>query len=598
MQNQYSLNKANKSIAVLPFVNMSPDVDNEYFSDGISEEIINALTRVEGLKVIARTSSFAFKGKNIDIRTIGKELGVATILEGSVRKSNNQVRITAQLINAADGVHLWSDNFDRQLTDIFQLQDEVSLLIADQVRGNVGHFDIQDHLVDQSTIKVDAYELFLKGRYFQLKWTPDSIKKAVEYYNGSIKIDPTYARSYYGNVQCYGLLAAWGFMDAREGFEMAGANFLKAKELDTKLPEYSMSYIGKSFWGDWDFESSYRQLSQCLMEYPKYSDALEAMAELCIANGYFSIAEIYIKRALEVDPLSPNHHYTLGNVNYLQGNFEEALVHIDKCLRTTPEFKLAVELKAMCLIWLNRKHDFKACLGNRKDIQLQELLFDAVNDENYEMDKSILESWRNVAADKNQLVPYEIFILANSNHEDEAMELLWQYVAQKRGQIINYRYEPFLYKLKERKDFDALYQAHLKINEMPQIPLIKDNKGSKLNESELELKKEKLEVFIKEKQPFLNARLSLTSLAEEINLHPNKLSYLINESYQLNFNEFINQYRLQHFKQIAVDQKFAHLTILGLAYESGFNSKTVFNAFFKKAEGVTPGTWLKSARTA
>lgn len=149
-----------KSIVVLPFVNMSNDQENEYFSDGITEEIINALTKVEGLKVIARTSSFAFKGKNLDVREIGQKLGVANILEGSVRKVANRVRITAQLINAKNGVHYWSKNFDRQIQDIFALQDEISLLIADQIRENFGHLDIQDHLIQASTRSVSAYEHF------------------------------------------------------------------------------------------------------------------------------------------------------------------------------------------------------------------------------------------------------------------------------------------------------------------------------------------------------------------------------------------------------------------------------------------------------
>ena len=141
-QNINSVIEFTKSIAVLPFVNMSADPDNEYFSDGITEEIINALTTIQGLKVIARTSSFAFKGKNIDVRTIGNQLGVTTVLEGSVRKVSNRVRITAQLISTDDGSHIWSKNFDREMKDIFGLKAEISLLIADQIRENFGYLEI------------------------------------------------------------------------------------------------------------------------------------------------------------------------------------------------------------------------------------------------------------------------------------------------------------------------------------------------------------------------------------------------------------------------------------------------------------------------
>ena len=141
-----------KSIVVLPFVNMSADPENEYFSDGITEEIINALTQIQGLKVIARTSAFTFKNQQIDVRLIGKQLGVSTILEGSVRKAGKRVRITTQLINAEDGSHIWSRNFDRELSDIFVLQDEVSLLIADQIRENYGHLELPSTTTSIPTI--------------------------------------------------------------------------------------------------------------------------------------------------------------------------------------------------------------------------------------------------------------------------------------------------------------------------------------------------------------------------------------------------------------------------------------------------------------
>ena len=214
-----------KSIAVLPFINMSNDVNNEYFSDGITEEIINALTNINELKVIARTSSFAFKGKQIDVRKVGKQLNVATILEGSVRKAMNRVRITAQLIDTNDGTHYWSKNFDRELDDIFKLQDEISLLIANEVRNNFGHFDIQEHLVTKATSNIEAYELFLKGRYYQLQWTPDALREAINYYNKAIEKDKYYAKAYYANLQCYGLLAAWGYMPYQEGIKEAERNF-------------------------------------------------------------------------------------------------------------------------------------------------------------------------------------------------------------------------------------------------------------------------------------------------------------------------------------------------------------------------------------
>lgn len=198
-----------KSIAVLPFVNMSADQDNEYFSDGVTEEIINALTKVSDLKVIARTSSFAFKGKNVDVRTIGQQLGVSIVLEGSIRKVKNRVRITAQLINTEDGVHLWSKNYDRVLDDIFQLQDEISELIADQIRENFGHFEIPVFTHLPRTHNIDAYDLWLKGSYHLKRKGFDDIKKAMRFFQDAIQLDASYADSYSSLGEAY--LHAGGF---------------------------------------------------------------------------------------------------------------------------------------------------------------------------------------------------------------------------------------------------------------------------------------------------------------------------------------------------------------------------------------------------
>ena len=181
-----------RSIAVLPFENLSSDLENEYFSDGMTEEIINALSKIGGLKVTARTSSFAFKNRKIDVRHIGNQLGVSTVLEGSIRKSGNRVRITAQLIHTDNGFHIWSESFDRQLEDIFALQDEVSLLIADKIRENFGHLTLEDHLVAAETKNIEAYNLYLKGRYFQLKWEAEGFEKAISCYEKSMELDPHY----------------------------------------------------------------------------------------------------------------------------------------------------------------------------------------------------------------------------------------------------------------------------------------------------------------------------------------------------------------------------------------------------------------------
>ena len=193
----------NLSIAVLPFKNMSSNEENEYFCDGITEEIINALAKLGSLKVTSRTSSFHFKNKEIPIVEIAETLNVTTVLEGSVRRSGDVLRITAQLIQAEDDFHFWSETWDRKLENIFEIQDEISLLIADKIRENFGHFEITDHLVFNQTDNINAYEYSLMAKFHKNKWNPDDIKIAEEYYKKGLELDANHVDSLVGLADVY-----------------------------------------------------------------------------------------------------------------------------------------------------------------------------------------------------------------------------------------------------------------------------------------------------------------------------------------------------------------------------------------------------------
>ncbi|GLB52487.1 hypothetical protein NBRC110019_15270 [Neptunitalea chrysea] len=573
---------------------MSNSSDNDYFSDGITEEIINALNSVKGLKVIARTSSFAFKGKNIDVRKIGKQLEVHNILEGSVRMVQNHVRITAQLIDAETGVHYWSKNFDRELNDIFKLQDEVSLLIANQIRENFGHLEIQEHLVKQPTTSFTAYELFLKGRYQQLQWTPDSMKKAIAFFDMAIAQDKNFARAYYGNLQCYGLLAIWGYMEHETAMEKAIGNLMIAKEIDASLPEYPLAFVGRSFWGEWDFKAAYGYIQQTLGVNQNHIDGLEAMAEMFIALGFFEEATVYAKKLLGVDPLSANNLYTYAHILYYQRNYKEALQWVQKSLEVRPDLELSKHLLVLCYIQLKDKDAFERAIMNDPLADLQLLLYHAVND-TVELTDDTLTQWMDTDKSEVQLAPYELYIMASAGYKKHAFILLKKYIDQRRGQIINYRQEVLLENLHGVEGFHELHVSNLL-----RIDLLPGDRGepevsvkNRMDSNELTVMKQVLIAYIEKEKPYLDTQLSLTGLGNELNMQSNKLSYMINEVLGINFNEFINRYRLEHFKSIAALPENKSLTLVGLAYESGFNSKSVFNTYFKKVEGVTPKVWLK-----
>lgn len=584
-----------KSIAVLPFVNMSSDIDNEYFCDGITEEIINALTKVKGLKVIARTSSFAFKGKDIDIREIGKQLSVYTILEGSIKKSQNKVRITAQLINVSNGVHYWSKKYDKDLVNIFDLEDEISLAIADEVRNNFGHFEVQDHLIKQPTNNIDAYQLFLKGRSLQLKWTPKSIKEAITFYNKAIALDTNYAKAYYANLQCYGLLAMWGYMPYQEAIELAISNLLIAKEIDTSLPEYPLSFVGKFFWEEWDFKNAYIHINKVLEINHNHIDGLEAMAELCITLGFFDVALQYANKLLDVDPLSANNHYTLAHIYYYQRQFGKALQKVNYALTLNPQLELAHHLKCFCLIWLNKKQEFITHINNTTLIEEKNLLFNLINENEVTIPQQIIDKWNIYNQNQTMLVPYDAFILSNSNHRDKGFSLLKEMINNRRGQVINFRQEPLFKPLQNLNGFLDLHQSNLVLKDVKPLQIEQEESHSiLLDKQQIASLKGELLSYFEEDEPYLNPQLTLKFVADVLGLNTNKMSYLINQAFDVNFNDFVNSYRLNHFKSIALDSKNAHLTILGLAYDSGFNSKSVFNTYFKKTEGITPKAWLKA----
>lgn len=227
---------AEKSIAVLPFTNMSADPENEYFSDGISEEILNALTRVEGLQVTARSSSFFFKGKNEDIRQIGSKLGVATVLSGSVRKAGKRIRTSVQLVNTADGYHIWSEVYDTDMEDIFQVQDEISLKILNRLKENFAIRN-KEAIVKAPTENLDAYNEYLKGRFHWNKSKPEDTLIAISHFEKAIEIDPNFALPYCALSYCYSFMGSAGLMLPNEAFPKTKDYTLKAIELDPNHPE-------------------------------------------------------------------------------------------------------------------------------------------------------------------------------------------------------------------------------------------------------------------------------------------------------------------------------------------------------------------------
>ncbi|PHN07774.1 AraC family transcriptional regulator [Flavilitoribacter nigricans DSM 23189 = NBRC 102662] len=579
---------------------MSADPENEYFSDGITEEIINALTKVQGLKVTARTSSFAFKNKNADVRSIGQQLGVATVLEGSVRKAGQKVRITAQLIQARNGFHLWARNFDRELKDIFAVQDEISLLIADQIRENFGHLEIQDHLIAAPTQNIQAYNLYLKARYNHLKWDSEGISQGIRYYQECIELDPGFALPYFGIGFSYAMRASWGGNNSL--VQTAEEYLQKGARLDDQ------SYLGHftratiSFWGKWDFKAGHREYQQAMALNPSFTEAEEGLAELYTVIGAFEKAMHHTQNILVLNPLSPNHYYTKGNILFLSRQYEAALESLHAGLQVDPNFLFAIEMSQLCYIMLQDYAGLDAFLQAHPQAQrphmcraLYKLMYP---DEAVDIDlknAGVLDK----AGSGTDLFPWHLYLQIYLGHHDLALDMLEEAVRNQSGKLASFRYSPLLEPLHTYDRFDALVRETFHPSRLPEetTAAAAEASGKKsLDEREVEHYMNTTVEVLEQEKLYLDPALSLKTLAERLDLHPNKLSRLLNDHIGKNFNEFVNSYRLETFKVLALDPANSHLTLLGLAYESGFNSKTVFNAFFKKMEGKTPRAWLKAAQ--
>jgi len=302
-QPEAGLSKEQPSIAVLPFVNLSADPEQEYFCDGISEEIINVLTQLEELKVVARTSCFAFKGKNEDVREIGRKLAVNHVLEGSVRKAGNRIRITSQLINVDDGYHLWSEKFDRDLEDIFAIQDEISLAIVDRLKVKLVD-KTKSALVKRYTDNVEAYGLYLKGRHYWNSRTAENIEKALACFRQVITLDPDYALAHAGIADCYTMMAQVCALSPKEAFAKAKAAALRALDLDSELTEATATLGGIKLWYEWDYPGAETLFKRAIQINPNYASVRQWYAMYLSSTGRHQEAFNQMKKAQELDPLS------------------------------------------------------------------------------------------------------------------------------------------------------------------------------------------------------------------------------------------------------------------------------------------------------
>ena len=426
---------AAKSVAVLPFANMSADPENEYFTDGMAEEIINALTKIQSLRVASRTSSFAFKGKNEDIGEIGRKLKVSTVLEGSVRKMGNRLRITAQLVNVADGYHLWSERYDREMEDVFAIQDDISQAIVKALRVILSEGE-KKQIEKARAVNVQAYDYYLRGRQYFHQLRRKSLEYARQMFNRAIEIDPDYSRAHAGVADCCSML--YTYFDARE-FNLRQADIASQKALELE-PELAESHVA-------------RGLAVSL-------------------SKRFDEAEREFETAMRLDPKSFEATYGFGRARLSQGRYEEAAKLFDRASLLRPEDYQAVGMLAQAYAALGKTSESED--GYRRQIRLVEQQLELTPDDARacifaaiahsvlrEVDKSLQYAERGLSIDPDDpMLLYNVAcVYAQLDKEEDALACLERAVDKGFGHKEWIEHDPDLCSIRDSARFKAITQA-------------------------------------------------------------------------------------------------------------------------------------------
>ena len=587
-----------KTIAVLPFVNLSASKDNEYFSDGITEEIINALAKIKSLKVTSRTSSFFFKNKKIPIKQIGEKLGVSTILEGSIRLSGNTIRITAQLIQAEEDFHFWSENWDRKLENIFEIQDEISLIIADKLREQFGHFEIQEHLVEKQTDNIDAYEYSLKAKFHTNKWNPEDVKIAISLYEKALELDSNHTESHLGLADCYSFMGTTGFMPFEEAWGKTKQFTNQALRLNDQLSGVHYQLSNQAFFIGCDYNRSLQEMKKAIEMNPNYADAHQFISFLYIIAGEKEKSNKHLDIALNLNPLSEETHFFRAYFHYMIEDYKKSLELLNQCLDVNNKNIPAHAVKSICLLKMGRYEEVityfdsipsEVVIPGEKTGAIG--LAYALKKDN-ENTTRYLELLVEQAKDPNGFTAdsYLFLMYAVSGDNDKAFEWVTEAIQNKSSLLLLRYTDPLVNSIKSDPRYLEFKNTIYQTDSLEKG--IKKN-SALLDDQTIKYYSAKLLKHISDNRPYLNSELSLRDLANQIEMHPNHLSWLLNNGIGKKFNEFINHYRIENFKSISKDPKNSNITIMGLAYDSGFNSKTVFNTYFKKETGLTPMQFIK-----
>jgi adenylate cyclase len=597
------LKEKKKSIAVLPFVNMSTDPENEYFSDGVTEEIINVLAKIKSLRVISRTSAFHFKGKNIDIQDIGSQLKVSMLLEGSVRKSGNKTRITTQLINAEDGFHLWSETYNHQLVDIFQAQDEIAMAVAEKMREHLGHFEIKEPK-ERKNSNINAYKLYLKSKFNFNVFHKADILLAVEQIEEVIKMDDSCPFYHASKALYYGYMGLLNIIPNQEAFTISKKAAEIAISLDPNDPEANYAYGVVYYFFEKDLDKAQFYVDLALKNRPNYTEALLGGSVIEGLAGSYKIAIGRIKKARKIDPLTPTNIYYHAALLLRAGKYEQSLVKINALLELVPHHTNSYCMKGMILTRLKKyeeavEHYKKVpSTPDKNEIYYSGIGIAYATQGNHKEAKKYLAKVKldeqnfNVAAEENAKVIINIYL----GNLDLAFERVEQDIKANKYYLNFYTENPAFNLLKDDPRYEIFDQVFKTkgVNHQNEKPSQSKYQRSGLSEERINLINDKLMELMVNEKPFVDSSISLKSLSEGLDESANYISQVINDRHEVNFNDFINSYRIDEMKRLIEIPANSNFTLVALSYDAGFNSKSTFNAAFQKLKGQSPKAYFKN----
>jgi serine/threonine-protein kinase len=342
------------SMAVLPFVNAGSDQSAEYLSDGFTESLINSLSKLPGVKMMSRSSVFRYKGKEVDPQVVGKELNVSAVLLGRITQSGDGLSVSVELVNTSDNSHIWGEQYERKISAIISLQNDISRELSKQLQVTLTG-DEEKQITKNATENTEAYQLYLKGRFYWNKRTTENFRKAIEMFQAAIDKDPGYALAYTGLADCYNLMSAYFILPSSEAFAKAKAAATKAIELDNTLAEPHTDLASMASEYEWNFEAAEREYKRSLGLNPNYATTHQWYGEFLTEMGRGKEGLVEVQKAIEIDPLAPILYSSSSWVNCVMGNYEKALADADHALELDPKFPRALLNKVQVYIELGKE---------------------------------------------------------------------------------------------------------------------------------------------------------------------------------------------------------------------------------------------------